>query len=127
MSIRIVSALVATVALTAGQAHAFGEAGPLPVTAQAASTVSALDVMAQARSAQRAGLLVNGEAGQIRTAATGAAPVTQRAAADIVRAQARSLGASGNGEAGQVAGTVRDQASPVSLSNVRAQLLVPTL
>ena len=127
MSIRIVSALVATVALTAGQAYAFGEVGPLPVTAQTVSTVSAMDVSAQARSAQRAGLLVNGEAAQIRTAAVSAAPVTPRASADVVRAQTRSFGASGNGEAGQVAGTVRAQGSLVTPSDVRAQLLVPTL
>ncbi len=62
MHTRLISALVATAALAAGHAHAFGELPPASADA-AAPTARLADVRAEAVRAQRAGAIVTGEAG----------------------------------------------------------------
>jgi hypothetical protein len=82
MNTRLISALVAAAALTAGHAHAFGEAVPFSTDA-GAPTARAADVRAEAVRAQRAGEIVTGETG----VALQAAPASSRTRADV-RAEA---------------------------------------
>lgn len=83
MNTRLISALVAAAALTAGHAHAFGEAAPFS-TDTGAPSARAADVRAEAVRAQRAGQIVTGEAG----VALQAAPASSRSRADV-RAEAQ--------------------------------------
>ncbi len=95
----LITALLATAALTAGQAYAFGEAPAFDVNAGPAATLGRDAVRADAVRAERQGQVVTGEAG---TTVQAVAPASARTRADV-RAEGVSSARSGHAPEAELA------------------------
>ena len=99
MNKRLITALLATATLAAGQAHAFGELPPFATDAGPAGTLTRAEVRADAVRAERQGQVVTGEAG---TTAQAAAPAGARTRADV-RAEAITSASAGHVQEAEMA------------------------